>query len=108
MLTLLDQQPRDGIRAAAAQTALTYHTGQPGALDARTADHWAGPTATLYTDLNSMTQIPDRPTLPALPFQRRYGACFPAKRLAEIDPSAETARERPNATAMLDDGSLRR
>ena len=34
VLTLLDQQPRDGIRAAAAQTALTHHTGQPGALDA--------------------------------------------------------------------------
>lgn len=108
MLTLLDQQPRDGTRATAAQTALTHHTGQPGALDARTADHWAGPTATLYTDLNSMTPILNRPTLPALPFQSRYGTCFPAKHLAGIDPSAETARDRPNATAMLDGGSLRR
>lgn len=85
MLTLLDQQPRDGTRAAAAQTALTRRTGQPSTLDVRTADRWAGPTATLYTDLNNAAPIPDRSTLPALPFQSRYRDCFPAPHLDELD-----------------------
>lgn len=85
MLALLDQQPRDGTRAAAAQTALTRCTGQPGALDASTADHWAGPTATLYNDLNSAAPVPDRSTLPALPFRDRYRDCFPAGHLFELD-----------------------
>lgn len=77
-LTLLDQQPPEGHRAAAAHSALTRRTGQPGALDTRAADRWAGPTATLYIDLNSTTPIPDCPALPALPFQNRCRACFPA------------------------------
>lgn len=84
-LTLLDQQPRGGHRAAAAHSALTRRFGQPGALDARTADEWAGPTATLYIDLNSTTPIPDRATLPTLHFRNRYRDCFPAKHLDELD-----------------------
>lgn len=66
-LTLLDQQSHEGNRAAAAKTALSRRSGQPGALDAKTADYWSGPLATLYSDLKSNTLIPDRPTLPALP-----------------------------------------
>lgn len=88
-LTLLDQQPREGNRAAAAHAALTRRTGQPAALDARAADRWAGPTTTLYIDLNGTTPIPDRPTLPALPFQNRCHACFPAGRLDALgDPTS--------------------
>lgn len=92
MLTLLDQQPRDSTRAAAAQTALTRRTGQPGALDASTADRWASPTATLYNDLNSSPSIPGRPTLLALPFRYRCRACSPAEHLFALDiprPSKE-------------------
>lgn len=89
MLTLLDQQPREGTRAAAAHRALTRRPGQPGALDASTADHWAGPTATLYSDLNEMTPVPDRQALPSWPFQSRYGTCFPAGRLDALgDPTS--------------------
>lgn len=84
-LTLLDQQPGEGHRAAAAHTALTRSTGQPGALDDRAADRWAGPTATLYSDLNSATPILDRPTLPLLSFRDRYRACFSAEHLVEFD-----------------------
>lgn len=81
-LTLLDQQPREDNRAAA-HSALTRRTGQPGALDARAADRWAGPAATLYINLNGMNPMPDLPTLPALPFQNRCHSCFPAGRLGK-------------------------
>lgn len=84
-LALLDQQPHDGNRAAAAKTALTRRIGQPGALDAKTADYWSGPIATLYSDFKSKNLIPDRPTLPALPFRNRYRACFPAEHLDDLD-----------------------
>lgn len=86
-LTLLDQQPHDGNRAAAASTAMTRRAGQPGALDARTANYWSGPIATLYNDLKSNNPIPDRPTLPALPLRNRYRTCFPAEHLPELDSS---------------------
>ena len=94
MLSLLDQQPREGARAIAARTSLTRSTGQPGALDPGTADRWAGPTATLYNDLNSLTPIPDRPTLPELPFQSRYSTCYPGGLLAGIDLSPTTLHDR--------------
>lgn len=83
-LTLIDHQPREGHRAAAAHSALTRRVGQPGALDARTADEWAGPTATLYNDLNNATPITGRTTLPTLPFRNRYRDCFPVKHLDEL------------------------
>lgn len=85
MLTLFDQQPREGQRAAAAYAALTRNVGQPGALDPRVADQWAGPTATLYNDLNTKTPVPDRQTFPDLPFETRYHDCFPAAHLNELE-----------------------
>lgn len=84
MLTLLDQQPREGSRAAAAHAALTRSTGQPGALDAGTADRWIGLSATLYTDLNSTIPIPDRPTVRKTPFRSRYRECFPANDFSDL------------------------
>lgn len=89
MLTLFDQQPREGQRAAAAYAALTRNVGQPGALDPSVADEWAGPTATLYNDLNTTTFVPDRITVPKLPFQARYRRCFPTEHFEapEVPPS---------------------
>lgn len=89
-MTLLDQQPRDGRRADDARADLTRGVGQPGALDPNAADAWVGPTATLYNDLNTTTPVPDRRTLPDLPFENRYHDCFPAEHLEELDgpPSA--------------------
>lgn len=51
----------------------------------RAADRWAGPTATLYPDLNNATPVPDRESLPQPPFQARYRDCFSAKYLDELD-----------------------
>lgn len=89
-LTLLEQQPREEQRASASQAALTRRTGQPGALDARTAGHWAGPTATLYTDLNCSTAPPSRLKLSELPFLNRYHAFVPATQLDALDRPAQT------------------
>lgn len=102
-LTLLDQQSHEGNRAAAAKTALSRRSGQPGALDAKTADYWSGPLATLYSDLKSNTLIPDRPTLPALPFRNRYRACFPVEHLSELDSPSPSKEVQSRARAPVPD-----
>lgn len=83
-LTLLDQQPRDDEAVAEARAALSPRAGQPGALDTRTAAHWASDAAALYNDLIVGIPTSDRGALPALPFLARYCSCLPAEILDEL------------------------